>query len=119
MNVVTNVMRNLEQNSQYQVRKAAQTRAFANFASKYPAWAQYLFDEHFLSHAAAALIESDSLPDPIELANAWADQMVWPKPKTRQNQVADLIPAAAYFLQVLETEYMIAEGNLDRFPQIA
>ena len=94
------------------IRRWAFTRALARanerFADQYPAWAESLFDEHFLTHGAAPLMSSylngGGSPDSGALARAWAEQLCWPKQETRRKRIAQLTPIIAHFLQMLEAE---------------
>ncbi|MBI1882082.1 MAG: hypothetical protein HYR94_28235 [Chloroflexi bacterium] len=88
--------------------RAALARTVTSFAQQYPDWNQYLFDEYFLTHQAASLIDNylshSASPLAKSLATAWAEQLPWLKPQTREKHVAELIPAATWFLQRLEAE---------------
>lgn len=76
------------------------------FVQQNLSWEHQLFDEHFLRHGAAALLEGYTegrAPDAAALAEAWADQCYW-KPQTRAELVTELTPVAAQFLALLEAE---------------
>ena len=86
--------------------RQAKTRAYAAFIQKYPRWEEHLFDEHFLTHRAAIILETylqGHTPDAGALAQAWADQWGW-KPEARATHIAELTPVLADFLYLLETE---------------
>src|SRR5512138_3342286 len=46
----------LHRRLQQAMLRTARAQAFAQFAEAHPRWAESLFDQHFLSHAAAPLI---------------------------------------------------------------
>ena len=82
--------------------RMALKRAYASFAGYYPQWVASLFDDHFLSHGAASLlagyVRDGSLPQPIELALAWDEQLGPVTPAVRERRIAELTPVAADFL---------------------
>jgi hypothetical protein len=86
--------------------RAARAQAFAHFAQAHPVWAESLFDEHFLSHAAAPLIaraiEPGNRPTPSEFAAAWFAQCAAPGATASDAQLADVAVAAAEFLRYLD-----------------
>ena len=87
------------------LRKAT-LRAHHAFMQQNPQWEEQLFDEHFLHHGAAALLEQyleGTAPDPAALANAWAEQWGW-APQARARFVTELTPVAVDFLKTLEAE---------------
>ena len=84
----------------------AKLRAYTAFIQTYPKWQTYLFDEHFLQHGAAVLLNrylEGRVPAPMELAQACADQWGW-QPQARARLVAELTPVSAAFLTLLEAE---------------
>ena len=88
--------------------EAALERAYQTFANLYPDWAGYYFDEHFLTHQADHLLaryrDETIAPDARHLASAWARQMRWIDASTRDRRIAELQPAAAHFLCLLQLE---------------
>jgi hypothetical protein len=65
-------------------------------------------NEHFLTQQVApllvcSLVESRQ-PDPVELAEAWTEQLSWFDEAMRQRHIAKLIPAISDFLSCLEAE---------------
>lgn len=87
--------------------QVALTKAFADFARKYPDWAKSLFDEHFLANRAASslalCLQRDDMARPEDLAEVWADQL-GQKGEARERQVVELRLVAADFLGSLENE---------------
>jgi hypothetical protein len=90
------------------VLRTAVRDTFAHFAGQYPTWTACLFDEYFLTHRAAPLlaryIRAEVRPTPFELASAWDEQFGPAAMTIRTQRIADLMPAAEYFLQQLEAE---------------
>jgi hypothetical protein len=86
--------------------RRAQARAFAAFAEQHPAWAASLFDEHFLDHAAAPLLQRYLLPEgaptAIELGAAYYAQLSNTGYEPRG--FAEAITAASRFLALLDHE---------------
>ncbi len=84
-------------------------RTYALFAQKYPQWTSVLFDEHFLSHGAAPILQR--IPEDFTaahssvLANAWANQMIWYSEESKQRHISELLPAACDFIGFLQTEF--------------
>jgi hypothetical protein len=87
--------------------RTAQAQAFARFAAEYPRWAESLFDEHFLNHAAAALvarvIEPNNHPTAFDFAEAWFAQCASPGTAAQEANLADVTLAAYAFLCYLDT----------------
>ena len=79
-------------------------RAYAIFSRDYPEWTDYLFDEYFLTHRAAPYLQRYPLLQPAELVQAWAEQLFWRQESLKQKHMAALMPAAASFLRLLESE---------------
>lgn len=81
-------------------------RAFERFACEHPCWANSLFDEHFLTHRAAPLLDryvySANRLSPAELAAAWSEQC--PSPNAVARDLSEVVAAAADFLHHLEAE---------------
>ena len=86
--------------------RAAQAQAFAHFAQEHPLWAESLFDEHFLNHAAAPLVaralDPDHRPTAFEFADAWFTQCAAPGTTARGANLAELVMAAFAFLRHLD-----------------
>lgn len=97
----------VKQSRQRAFRRAI-SQAYATFSQNYPDWADYLFDEHFLTHQAAPLLarhlQGYPPPQPAELAQVWAGQLFWEEESLKQKHIAALMPAAASFLRLLESE---------------
>jgi hypothetical protein len=87
--------------------RAAQAQAFARFAHEHPLWAESLFDEHFLNHAAAPLIaralDSDHRPSVFEFAEAWFTQCAAPGTNAEAANLAEVAMAAFAFLCHMDT----------------
>ena len=83
--------------------------AYVNFTIQYPEWTNSLFDEHFLSHRAkellAPIMKHGSYPQPVELALAWDEQVGPASDAIRQRRIAEITPAIADFLKMLEAEF--------------
>ena len=94
----------IQQRRQRRALRHALKNAHIEFSGRHPQWAVALFDKHFLAHGASPILEryhtSAVLPDPRDLANAWADQLQL-SPETRRNLVNELTPIAADFLRLL------------------
>jgi hypothetical protein len=92
--------------------RMALKRAYASFAGYYPQWVASLFDDYFLSHAAASLlagyVRDGSLPQPIELALVWDEQLGPTAAVVRERRIAELTPVAADFLDWLAVELAIS-----------
>jgi hypothetical protein len=86
--------------------RAARAQAFARFAADNPLWAESLFDEHFLSHAAAPLIaraiDPANRPTPSEFAIAWLAQCAAPGATARDANLTEVALAAAEYLRHLD-----------------
>lgn len=112
MSTTSSLVRNAQdrpgQSSRRHPIQAALHRAYETFSDRYPQWAQYLFDEHFLTHKAEPILigylSGSASPEPVALATAWAEQMTWFNEVTRQKRITQLTPAADHFLQLLEAE---------------
>ena len=104
---ITNKVR-LMKNSEWRLFQDALSRAFTTWAPQHWEWVDYLFNEHFLAHRAGpfliACMKDGIQPNPIELANIWAEQLTWFDDEMRQRHIAKLTPAAAEFLRCLEAE---------------
>ena len=87
--------------------QVALARTCTVFARHHPEWVESLFDEPFLRGPAAPLLarclSRDALPDPAELAIAWAEALGL-KDEARDRRVADAMPVATDFLRGLEAE---------------
>ena len=96
----------LHRRLQQAMLRTARAQAFAQFAEAHPRWAESLFDEHFLSHAAAPLIaravEPANRPSPSELAAAWFAQCAAPGASARDADLTEVAMAAAEFLRYLD-----------------
>jgi hypothetical protein len=83
----------------------AKRTAYHCWARKHPDWAAVFFDEHFLMQGAApylqALATGAKVAEPLLLAGAWADQFPLVGAR-RQQRVADLLPAAREYLEILQ-----------------
>jgi hypothetical protein len=90
-------------------------RAYLRFAPAYPRWAQSLFDDYFLRHAAAPLlrraVRPQQHPSAFELAQAWWTQLARPAADGREDQLAEVIPVAAAFLDELDAELTVARAE--------
>jgi hypothetical protein len=86
--------------------RAARAQAYARFAEAHPLWAESLFDEHFLSNGAAALVarslEPANRPKASEFAAAWFAQCAAPGATPRDADLAEVATAAAEFLHYLD-----------------
>lgn len=86
--------------------RTARAQAFARFAEEHPVWAESLFDEHFLSHAAAPLIaraiEPANRPTASELAAAWFAQCAAPGATVQDANLSEVTVAASAFLHYLD-----------------
>jgi hypothetical protein len=109
----------------YQQRafRQAVSRAYTIFAQRYPEWAASHFDEYFLTHDAAFLLDrigqGVASPGPFALAYVWSHQMTWFKEETRQRLIAELTPVASDFLRLLEAELRIREPVSQPAAQLA
>jgi hypothetical protein len=108
-NIAPKWMERISQRLTFQV---ALSSAYITFARHYyPKWASYFLDEHFQAHGVAHLLafyrENTTWPEPVELANIWAEQMMWLSEETRQRYIAELVPVASRFLRYLETELLV------------
>lgn len=99
--ILNNVLDNVVQN---RATQRALARASKRFAEKYPQWAQYMFDAHFVDTRIAPRLANGDLPGVTTLVNLWAEQMAWPQEQSRQRTITGLTPAARDFLQMLESE---------------
>jgi hypothetical protein len=81
--------------------------AYAAWMPDHRDWNDSLFDKYFLTHRAGLLLsrflEDATLPEPVELAQLWAEQFTWFNANTKQRHIEALVPAAAHFLHLLET----------------
>jgi hypothetical protein len=88
--------------------RQAQARANARFAAEYPVWAASLFDDHFLTHAAAPALAhyaaTAERPTAHEIALLWATQFIGIHYQPSQSQFADAIAVAGIFLDYLAAE---------------
>lgn len=104
---ITNKVR-LMKNSEQRLFQDAVTRAYTTWAPQNWEWVDYLFNEYFLTHRAApflvAYMKDGIQPDPVELANVWAQQLTWFDDEMKQRHIAKLVPAATDFLRCLEAE---------------
>lgn len=98
--------RGVQRRLQQTALRKAQARAFRTFAAHEPRWADSLFDEHFLSHAAAPLLQRclqpGGGPSAVELAAAWCAQLSDTGAEPRG--FAEAIAASARFLALLDRE---------------
>jgi hypothetical protein len=96
----------LHRRLQRAVLGAAQAQAFARFAEEHPLWAGSLFDEYFLSHAAAPLVartlDPANRPTAFELAEAWFTQCAAPGATAEGANLAEVAMAAFAFLRYLD-----------------
>jgi hypothetical protein len=79
-------------------------RAYRQFARRHPRWAESLFDEYFLTHAAAPLLSYPRRPTPAELARAWAAQFALPPVSWPNGSPDEAVLVAADFLCYLDDE---------------
>jgi hypothetical protein len=88
------------------------THSYHTFEKHHPAWAELLFDEHFLTHAAVPLLTRvllrNDLPTGTELAEAWANQFGNNEDKHSYN-IATIESIAADFLTILDHELRTPE----------
>ena len=93
----------------------ASARAYLRFARAYPRWAQSLFDDYFLTQAAAPLLRRalrpQQHPSAVELAQAWWAQLARPAAEGWEDQLAEVIPVAAAFLDELDAELTVARAE--------
>lgn len=93
--------------------RRAQARAFKTFAQQNQAWAASLFDEFFLNHAAAPLLQRrlrpGDGPTAAELAAAWASQLAANTVNPRT--IAEAVVVAARFLALLDQELGCYHGE--------
>jgi hypothetical protein len=91
--------------------RAALGRTYTRFARQEEQWVDSYFDEYFVRHYAAPLLnrylQDTPPPTAVELAALWANQFRPDGPA--QKHIADLAPVAADFLASLEAE-------LQRYP---
>jgi hypothetical protein len=91
---------------QTQALQHAQARAFALFAQQNPSWVASLFDQHFLEHAAAPLLQRYLEPHnritAFELAVAYCAQ--FSNTGAEPRRFAEAITVAAHFLALLNHE---------------
>jgi len=96
--------------------RAAQAQAFARFAEEHPLWAESLFDEHFLSHAAAPLvaraIDPANRPTVFEFAEAWFAQCAAPGTTVEGVNLAEVAMAAFAFLRHLDAALQPYQASL-------
>lgn len=88
--------------------QSAIDQAYTRFAQKYPGWNNALFDRHFLAQSATTYLsdwQSANALNPATLASAWDKQLGPASPAVRQNRIADLMPAAADFLNWTTAAY--------------
>lgn len=123
MNAITDAMQKaqekVEQSPRPRVFKAAVARAYITFAREYPEWAQYLFDDHFLTHHAAPILADclQGLAPSVAVARVWAEQMTWPVEESRQERIAQLTLVVAHFLELLEAELQGRNTEMQVVPQ--
>ena len=86
---------------------AAVGRAHAAFAQAYPAWAESLFDMHFLTTRAAPILaeyaRSGDTGAALGLARTWVDQLA-ASPALRERHIREVVPVAEQFLRLLDAE---------------
>jgi hypothetical protein len=87
--------------------QVALTRTYATFSEQHPQWTGALFDQHFLTHAAApllarCLLRSDP-PTGAELAATWADHLALSE-ETRTRRLPEATRVAGDFLATLDRE---------------
>jgi hypothetical protein len=87
--------------------KVAFTRTYTAFDARHPHWSHDLFDQQFLSHAAAPLLARsllrDTPPSGTELAVAWADHLGLQE-STRTNWLPEATQVANDFLTTFDSE---------------
>jgi hypothetical protein len=83
-------------------------RAHRKFARRYPRWADSLFDRYFIQVVAGPLLvqsfQAGELPAPAELGQAWVSQLGPVAARWSETAPADVVAAAADFLDGLEAE---------------
>ena len=102
----------VERNAQRLAFRVILTSGYITCARHYyPKWTSYFMDEEFRTHGAALLLgcylKNGAYPEPAELANIWADQMMWLSEEVRQRHLAELVPVASRFLHCLEAELRV------------
>jgi hypothetical protein len=100
----------LERALQRRTVHAALIRTYAAWTPHHWEWVDSLLNEHFLTQQVAPLLAcslaESRQPDPVELAEAWAEQLSWFNEAMKQRHVAKLIPAISDFLGCLEAELL-------------
>jgi hypothetical protein len=95
--------------------RKTQSRAFRRFARRHPQWADSLFDEYFVTHGAAPLLQRylqpSGRPSPSELAAAWFAQCKAPGTSIQNCDTLELTRVAADFLQCFEAEWRECQRN--------
>jgi len=74
-----------------------------------------VFDDYFLTHTAAPLLRRalrpQQHPTGFELAQAWWAQLARPAADGREDQLADVIPVAAAFVDELDAELTVVRSE--------
>lgn len=88
--------------------QAALIRTYNTWATHNWEWVDSLFNEHFLAQQTDSLLScymvEGRFPDPVDLAEAWAEQLSWFDQAMRQRHIATLLPAITVYLGCLEEE---------------
>ena len=84
-------------------RRHAVQRAYAQFARRYPRWAQSLFDAYFVNHIAQELLTTGLLR-PRALAEAWTQQIRYRDESQRRRHICQLMPVAQIFVRLVRAE---------------
>jgi hypothetical protein len=116
--VVSALTLSRSRNQRHIVQQAVKS-AYTRFAQENPAWAESLFDIHFLTQHAAPILtqfaQSGDASAVRALAGEWVDQLQ-SNEDLRERRVISMLPVAAEFLCLLETELAITSyaGWVDR-----
>jgi hypothetical protein len=78
-------------------------RAYRQFAQRYPRWANSLFDEYFLKHAAQEAL-TRGLLRPEALADAWTRQLRYRDETRRLQHRRQIMPVAEIFVRLVRAE---------------
>lgn len=95
--------------AQLRTRRQAQkavANAYGRFAARYPQWTEALFDAHFVARHMTSLVAqremAGGLLEPQDLAEAWAQQLLYPDQEMRGRHMNEMVNAAAEFLRLVD-----------------
>lgn len=98
----------LKRATQQRALRRAIARNYPSFATTYPEWTDYLFDNYFLNQRAfpvlARYLNYKVVPTPFELVQVWAEQFTWSNLEMKERHVACLMPVATDFLRRLNKD---------------